>query len=231
MKCNPLSQYSNQTSAKNYLCKINGGVLQDPIVHSCQTSFCKFCFESNPKSECPTCNQTIKKDELIISQKLKKIIQNLEVKCQYCEWTGVDLNYLDHQKNCQKLKQKNSKKMTCIACLEKFDVLKIDEHREKCQFQHIPCTNGCSKKIAKKNMDFHIKSTCMLSIQPCSYEAFGCIFSGRIDEIIKHCKDPASQVYHTRLENNQKKLKNQQIFDMLEAVSYTHLTLPTICSV
>jgi hypothetical protein len=55
----------------------------------------------------------------------------------------------------------------------------------------------------------------MLTVQKCSYEPFGCTFTGRTGDVIEHCQDPACMVYHERIENEHTKDKNQQIMILL----------------
>jgi hypothetical protein len=211
------------------------------MLHTCGFAFCKACLDDYLKKSpnCPQCKQKIKNEEIMPALAIKKIISNLILKCPNhkngCSWEGVHSKFNDHYIKCVPEKKQSSgpKLMTCIACLTKYDINKAKEHQEECDFQKVPCENGCSKKIAKRNMKFHVNATCMLIVQKCSFEPYGCSFTGRTGDVIKHVEDAASEVYHTRLVNEFEKKNKEQMLGLLKEIKTKLDSKPrsTFCNV
>lgn len=222
-KCFPLELFKNQKKAGSLICQINEGVLRNPLTNACGHSFCKCCLSTHLKisSKCKECGQLIKKSNLKFDTTLGQQLDSLLMGCpnwqKGCKWTGSYAQIDSHLAECQKSLELpgNSKQMSCVMCLRKFDLNQLEQHQKNCEFQKLPCENGCSQKIMRKNMDFHVQAACMLAVQSCSFAPYGCSFSARTEEVLKHCEDPASKIYHQRIKNEHKQKHNQQMLNLL----------------
>ena len=223
--CIELTLFTNQTLASSCLCPINQGVVHRPLLHSCGTFYCEGCLSSHLKSssKCVGCKETFDRSQLISPMNLNNTLKGLELKCRHfkrgCRWKGKYSNFHKHLLECDKKHRIQPKqKMTCIACLQKFEIEKMDKHKQECGFRKVQCTQGCSQKVEAINMAFHISVDCMLTVQKCPFEPFGCQFSGRADQMAEHTQDARAKIYHQRIEN-EAKVKNQcKIIGLLEGI-------------
>ena len=245
MKCYPLELFLNNALASSVLCEIQKGVLNNPLMSTCGHSFCKSCVTTHLETsdKCPKCKTILEKDRLISSEPFEKILSALEIKCQNfafgCEWTDSLSKNSDHISQCPFTPKKcpfceflgceedvdlhkescTEKSMSCLACLKKFKVSELKSHADYCENMIVNCSNGCSEKIRKKDMDFHITETCLLSTQKCRFSVYGCPFEGLAKEIIDHVDSIGVTLYHSKIKLHYEKNSNDQMIKLISELN------------
>ena len=121
------------------ICKL---VSRDPHQSGCCGKiFCKVCIKKLKMSQrepaCPSCRK--EKVLLFPDKRSSRSIASLRVYC------------------------KRKKK----GCLWEGTVQDTEAHIKNCDYQRIPCLNGCGKRLRRLRMDGHIKSACPIRLFKC----------------------------------------------------------------
>ena len=245
MKCYSLEQFTNQTLVSSVICEINKGVLNNPLMNSCGHAYCKSCVTNHllTSEECPKCQTKIERNRLINSVALENILSSLETKCpnlvygcmwsgpfikrnehtsdclfkpskcQFCEFLGCKSDILLHQDSC------TQKMIPCTSCLKKVKLSQVKNHEANCENNLVNCSNGCSDKIKKKDMPFHISETCLLSRQKCSYSLYGCPMEGFLQEIMDHADDIRVTFYHSKIKLQYEKKRDDKMLEIISELN------------
>ena len=226
LKCHPVADFINQSLANSCLCEIGKGVLRDAVMNSCGHSYCRACLEDYLKQStaCPACQKPIDKPKMLPSQNLNQIVNFLEIKCKNhesgCGWNKSIMKLDKHLKDCEfekiecefcnaeqmrkdldaHLKKCPMRVTNCLMCLKQMNIEELEKHGDLCPEKVIGCSGGCSEKVKRKHMGFHVEHVCALVTIDCPFKEFGCEFHGLVEDVVGHTEDKRVGLYHKRLE-------------------------------
>ncbi len=187
-----------------FKCGICENICDDPVIPccGCDKIFCRKClffYYDNNHNECPECKKV--NTELSKISAIGTVIKLKKMKCinytEGCTWQGKYMDYRDHitQKcpkeiiNCPfkgciiKLKREEMEshmrdceflEKMCEKCSLKIPKNEIEEHKNVCLKELIPCPQGCKMNIERGDINLH-KQSCIYSYINCPFELFGCI--------------------------------------------------------
>lgn len=119
----------------DFICKLCGKVLEDPLSTPCGHVFCAACVLQwlSKVSSCPVQCQKISTKELNHVLPLKNLILKLNIKC-------------DHRER---------------GCNQVMKLQHLSEHAETCEFSPVRCGNeGCDAVLNLKDVASHMRERC-----------------------------------------------------------------------
>lgn len=226
LKCHPVADFVNQSLANSCLCEIGKGVLRDAVMNGCGHSYCRACLEDYLKQStaCPACQKPIDKPKMLPSQNLNQIVNFLEIKCKNhesgCGWNKSIMKLDKHLTECEfekiecefcnaeeirkdfeaHLKKCPMRVTNCLMCLKQMNIEELEKHGDQCPEKVIGCSGGCSEKVKRKHMGFHVEHVCALVTIDCPFKEFGCKFHGLVEDVVSHSEDKRVGLYHQKLE-------------------------------
>lgn len=124
------------TLDSKYECPICLLCQRNPTQTTCGHRFCKDCiltWISKEQSRCPEDNSPITKHDLFPDNFAKREIMSLIVRCPNVE----------------------------RGCLEIFELGKVEDHRQMCEFELITCPSNCGMRVTRKTLESHIAEDCV----------------------------------------------------------------------
>jgi hypothetical protein len=174
----PCEKY--ELSNKNYAsdlikdleCSICQNIFNKPVELKCGHVFCKGCigqwFKVTTKTKimrnCPMCKKE-SADTPKISIYLQRLINNLEVKCLFCNWTGSAEQY--RTKHANQIARSPCKLMQskCTYCDKQYFG---KQHKlTECEFRQVSCEK-CSIILKHSELNKHIINDCPEEIIKCN---------------------------------------------------------------
>ncbi len=115
--------------------------------------------------------------------------QKQVIKCPFddCAFETEREKMEEHKKNC------DFRKVECSYCHDYFIFSALDFHLTECQKFILDCPLGCEEKIAREDVDRHIKDFCMNSIVKCPLYEFGCEKEIIRREVNDHVRESQSE--------------------------------------
>ncbi|XP_062512481.1 TNF receptor-associated factor 6-B-like [Corticium candelabrum] len=118
--------------------------LREPTITKCGHLFCNDCWRSlarRGRIECPVCREEQNESEIFPNNYDKREIMSLKIYC-------------DQQEK---------------GCGWKGELRKRGTHNNTCGYVDVLCKHGCGKMVMKKDMESHMKKTCMNRKVECRY--------------------------------------------------------------
>jgi hypothetical protein len=228
MACYPFEMFINQEVISDLQCQICKGVMKDPVVDECLHIFGRSCFTKFVTANrcCPLDKNSIP-DISKISEcvPFNGMISKLVVRCQNsseCNWTGKlselsehsEMNCLEKQTTCvnnlcsfstrKRYLQKHYlecpfRVVSCESCSARIIFSNLSEHDKECGGCFITCTQNCSKRIRRDNLEKHLEEECTEVQKSCPNSFVGCQFLGKRDSINHHLSSDEGKAKHLLL--------------------------------
>jgi hypothetical protein len=169
--------------SKSFLCPINFGILNNPVIDSCGHTYCLHCIQSwvaiGGKKTCPLTGLVMDCRNFLPNLALASVIDEFKAKCLHhksgCDWKGT-LGGLAHHLGsaCSVVRVK----CKFEGCSSIFERKQIEEHQQNCEFRLVPCEH-CKIELPFCYMAAHI-STCayfpIMCDQDCGINVARCKF-------------------------------------------------------
>lgn len=186
-----------------YICPLCEGVYFDPVVDNCGHVFCKSCLTRQLETEkiCPFSKNRLEVGNFNTLQIVNNILEQQSVVCKnrhfHCDWTGKLLDLQVHlnvnckrqlvncpNEGCEKKifreevpthsAQCDYRIISCIDCQIQISFILMTDHQEICPMFKLQCPQQCDSLIQRKNIDIHIRDSCINTYIVCPYAHYGC---------------------------------------------------------
>ena len=130
--------------SNRHTCPVCLSALREPTITKCGHLFCNDCVRPLARCgriECPVCKEEQKESEIYPNNYDKREIMSLKIYC-------------DQQEK---------------GCGWKGELRKRETHNETCGYVDVLCKTECGEMVMKKDMESHMKKTCMNRKVECVY--------------------------------------------------------------
>jgi hypothetical protein len=177
-----------QTAVQNYICKICGGVYDNPHYDYCIQSgghvYCHRCILTGYK--CPITGEIFHMAKAVAVNTIQVIINNKNVYCLYkdtgCDWIDKLVVRASHLDVCPKAPTK------CQFCNVTQVREYIDVHQNDCEYRIIPCEKCGDKTITKREKENH-KNVCQMEEIECEKQCGVTVLRAGLKEHSKVCNN------------------------------------------
>ncbi|XP_062505858.1 TNF receptor-associated factor 5-like [Corticium candelabrum] len=198
-------------------CSICQLATREPRVTVCGHQFCLECLRPlsrNGKTTCPLCRKKLKETEIYPSNKDKREILSLKIRCnkheEGCNWIGELRKQNEHNQkcghvaelcgnNCGELVMRKDKKnheshecsrriVGCRYCDRLLEHVQLFDHYKECPKYPVSCPHRCGVQVARRDMETHTsrEGQCPNSPLQCDFTSMGCRFIGNRKELQYH---------------------------------------------
>ena len=180
--------------ASEFTCAICKLILDSPFeISVCGHTFCGECITKwvnvsvgNQVVKCPECKVELQPNYINPSKKIDRIVKTMNIKCDYCKWSGCIMDYKKHIDQTDKKHRCPRIEVACSKCTKSVASGYLITHfKTECPFRKVPCTK-CKKKVLFHSLEKHMKTDCEFAILECNDP---CTFKGNQKEYKNHVKE------------------------------------------